>query len=127
MTTAALSFVFDPITRDLVDTADGWFTEATDSRAEVLWQLESTYLAWWGDPFSGSRLLAILRGDEPATPQDVVDETKRALQQLADDGIISELAVALDTDEGGRTTLILNYRDRSSGRLVDLAFVPFGG
>lgn len=125
MTTAALELVFDPITRDLVDTPDGWFLEATDSRATVLWQLESTYLAWGGDPFSGSRLRAILRGD--VEPQDVVDETKRSLQQLADEGIISELAVTLDTDEGGRTAVILNYRDRASGRLVDLAFVPFGG
>jgi hypothetical protein len=124
---AALTLVFDPITRDLVDAPDGWFVEASDSRSIVLWQLESIYLAWWGSPFDGSRIRAILSGDDPATEQDLRDEVLRAMQALVAEGILSELAVALDRDEGGRTVVILNYRDKASGTLVDIAYVPFGG
>jgi hypothetical protein len=123
----ALELVFDPITRDLIDAPDGWFVEDTDSRSTVLWQLESHFQAWWGSPFDGSRIAAILSGDDPATAQDLRDEALRALQLLVNAGIISDLAVALDTDEAGRVVVILNYRDRASGRLVDLAYVPFGG
>jgi hypothetical protein len=125
--TGALELVFDPITRDLIDSPDGWFVEGTDSRSTVLWQLESRYEAWWGSPFDGSRIAAILSGDDPATAQDLRDEVLRALQVLVSAGIISDLAVALDIDETGRVVVILNYRDRASGRLVDLAYVPFGG
>jgi phage gp46-like protein len=127
LATGSLSLVIDPITRDLIDSADGWFVESTDSRTMVLFQLESTYQAWWGDPTSGSRIRALLRGDEPATAQDVADETLRALQPLVDDGIISDLTVGTDVDEAKRTVILLTYRDRTSGRPVDLAYVPFGG
>lgn len=123
----ALELVFDPVTRDLIDAPDGWFVEGTDSRSAVLWQLESHFQAWWGSPFDGSRIAAILRGDDPATPQDLRDEALRALQVLVSSGTISDLAVALDTDEAGRVVIVLNYRDRASGRLIDLAYVPFGG
>lgn len=122
-----LDLEFDPITRDLMDAPDGGFIEGTDSRSAVLFQLESIFLAWWGSPFDGSRIRAILAGDEPATAQDLSDEVLRAMQALVVAGIISELAVALDKDETGRVAIVLNYRDRSSGRLVDLAYVPFGG
>lgn len=122
-----LDLVIDPITRDFVDAPDGGWLEGTDSRTQVLFQLESIFLAWWGDPFSGSRVRAILAGDDPATATDLRDEVLRGMQALVDDGIISELAVTLDTDASGRVVIVLNYRDRSSGRLVDLAYVPFGG
>jgi hypothetical protein len=124
--TGALELVFDPLTRDLIDAPDGWFVESTDSRSAVLWQLESHYEAWWGSPFDGSRIVAILRGDDPATAQDLRDEVLRAMQALVTDGLISELTVGLDTDEAGHVVVILNYRDQASGRLVDLAYVPFG-
>jgi hypothetical protein len=125
--TGALDLVFDPTTRDLIDAPDGGFVEGTDSRTAVLWQLESKLGAWWGSPPDGSLVDAIVAGDEPATANDLRDEALRALQVLVDEGIISELQVALDTDEAGRTVVLVNYRDRSSGRLVDLAYVPFGG
>ncbi len=123
----ALELVFDPVTRDLIDAPNGWFVESTDSRSTVLWQLESRYQAWWGSPFDGSRIAAIITGDDPATAQDLRDEVLRAMQALVSAGILSDLAVALDTDEAGRVVILLNYRDRASGRLVDLAYVPFGG
>lgn len=127
LASGALSLVIDPITRDLVDSSDGWFVESSDSQTAVLFQLESTYAAWWGDPTSGSKVRAIVRGEEPATAQDLADETLRALQPLVDDGIISDLTVRNEVDEAKRTVVLINYRDRTSGRLVDMAYVPFGG
>jgi len=124
---AALDLVIDPSTRDLIDSDDGSFVESTDSRTAVLFQLEARFLSWWGDPFSGSRIRAILAGDDPATSTDLRDECLRALEGLVVDGIISELTVALDVDENGRVVVLLAYTDRTSGRPVDLAFVPFGG
>lgn len=125
--TGALSLVIDPITRDLIDSADGWFVEATDSRTMVLFQLESTYAAWWGDPTAGSKIRSVIRGEDPGGAQDVVDETLRALQPLVVDGIISDLTVRTDVDEAKRAVILITYRDRTSGRPVDLAYVPFGG
>lgn len=125
--TGSLDWVIDPITRDFIDASDGGFVAGTDSRTAVLFQLECIYRAWWGDAFSGSRVRAIIAGDEPATPNDLRDEALRALQPLVNDGIISDLVVALDVDENGRVVVLLNYRDRSSGNPVDLAYVPFGG
>lgn len=123
----AMSLVIDPITRDLIDSDDGWFVESTDSRTAVLFQLESTYLAWWADPATGSRLRALISGENPGGILEVRDETLRAMQPLVDDGIISEISVTDDVDEVKRPVILLNYRDRSSGQLVDLAYVPFGG
>lgn len=127
LSTGALSLVIDPITRDLIDSSDGWFVESTDSRTIVLFQLECTYQAWWGDAKAGSRVRAIIRGEDPATPQDLSDEVLRALQPVVDEGIISDLVVRLDTDENKRVVVLITYRDRTSGRLVDLSYVPFGG
>jgi phage gp46-like protein len=124
---SSLSLVIDPLTRDLIDTDDGWFLEGTDSRTTVLWQLESTRGAWWGDHTSGSRIRAVQQGEEPATALDLRDAVLAAMQPLVAESIIAELAVALDSDENGRVVLLLNYTDRASGRAVDLAYVPFGG
>lgn len=123
----ALSFVIDPVTRDLIKTADGWFQEGTDSRTMVLWQLEATFAAWWGDATSGSRIKAVISGEDPGDITAVRDEALRALQLLVGEGVISELTVTNDVDETGRPVILLNYRDAASGSFVDLAYVPFGG
>lgn len=123
----ALSLVIDPLTGDLIDTPDGWFQEGTDSRTEVLWQLRALYNAWWGDSSSGSKLKAAISGPDPGDAQSITDEALRALQPLVTEGVISDLAVTNDVDEGGHLVILLNYRDRSSGSLVDLAYVPFPG
>lgn len=126
---AALDLVIDPLTRDFIDTADGAWLQSADSRTAVLFQLETHYLSWWGDPFAGSRIREILAsGDDiPVGANALRDETLRALQPLVDDGLISDLTVELDKDENSRTTVLISYTDRASGRLVDLAYVPFGG
>lgn len=126
-TRTGLSLVIDPITRDLIDADDGWFVESTDSRTAVLFQLESWFAAWWGDPPSGSRNHELLQRDERPTGDELRDEALRALQPMVAEGIISDLAVALDRDDNGGTVVALNYRDLASGRLVDLTYVPFGG
>jgi hypothetical protein len=119
--------VIDPLTRDLIDAADGGFLESTDSRTAVLFQLESHYRGVVGRPVRGQ--------PHPRDPRerrrsrsadDLRDETLRALQPLVDDGIISDLAVELDTDENGRTVVLLLHRS-GERRPVDLAYVPFGG
>jgi phage gp46-like protein len=124
---AVLDLQIDPLTRDLIDTSDGSWAETADSRTSVLFQLETTYGAWWADPTAGSRIRAILTGNDPGGAAEVRDEALRALQVLVDDGVITDLAVTLDTDENGRAALLLAYRDRASGRPVDLSYVPFGG
>lgn len=123
----ALSFVIDPITRDLIETSDGWFQESTDSRTMVLWQLEATFATWWGDSTSGSRCKQLISGENPGDIVAVKDEALRALQLLVNDGIISQLSASTDVDETGRSVVVLNYYDASSGSFVDLAYVPFGG
>lgn len=123
----AADLVIDPITRDFIDSDDGGFIESSDSRSAVLCQLDADYNAWWGDAQQGSRIRAILSGEEPGTITDVADEAQRALQLLVGEGLISDLTVVTDRDESGRGAVLLSYTDRASGGLVDLAYVPLGG
>lgn len=124
-----LDLAFDPLTRDLVDEVDGSLVETSDSRTAVLFQIEAAVDAWWADPTQGSRISSMLSSSqgesEAATISDVVDEVKRCLQALVDDGIIMDLSVSIDHDEAGRPVIVMNYRDRSTGTAVDLAYVPF--
>lgn len=124
-----LSLLIDPTTLDLIDSDDGWFIEVADSRTAVMWQLEATYNAWWGDPSSGSRVRAIMRGDDPASAQDLRAEIERALKPLVDEQLLAELAVALDVDEGNasRPVILIQYRDLATNGLVGLAASPLGG
>lgn len=123
----AADWVVDPATRDFIETDDGGWLESTDARSAVMFQLEMRYRAWWGDPEQGSRIRAIMSGEDPGDISDATDAALQALQPLVGDGRISDLTVAADTDETGRGVLVLSYTDRSSGRRVDQAYVPFGG
>lgn len=118
--------VVDPNTRDYVDTSEGAWAETESSRTAVMLQLEIRYGEWFVDPLAGSRIPAMLESGEPVSPEEVVDETRRALQVLVDDGIISELSVALgDFDlAAGSMDLELSYTDMSSGHVVDLIYSP---
>jgi phage gp46-like protein len=120
-----LDLVIDPVTLDFVDAPDGGLLETTDSRTAVLFQLRSLFNGWWGDPAQGSRLRALLRGGaDPVELLDIVDECKRCLQPLIAQKIIAELDVSTDVDENQRPVILLNYRDLSSGGLIDISFVP---
>lgn len=121
-----LDLVIDPATLDFVDAPDGGLLETTDSRTAVLFQLRSLFNGWWGDPTQGSRVRALLRGGaDPAELLDIVDECKRCLQPLVALKIIAELSVSTDVDDLQRPVFLLNYRDLSSGGLIDLSFTPF--
>lgn len=122
----------DQVTLDYIDgTANGedlgeWH-EDEDSRTAVRMILEIEYAKWWGNPLDGSRIKELLTRRRPATGEELRDETKRALQVLVDDGVITDLNVTLDKDESERTVLLLTYRERNTGRAIDLVYSPFGG
>lgn len=120
----------DPVTGDYVDTDDGAWWETEDSRTAVLMQLTIRYGEWWVDPEAGSRLPGMLEADDgaPVTVPQAVDETRRALQALVDDGIITDLLVITDPAGDGalhRGVILISYRDRASGRPVDGVYQPF--
>lgn len=116
----------DPATGDYVDTSDGAWSETASSRTAVMLQLEIRYSEWWIDPEAGSRIPAMLEADEPAEPEEILDEAKRALQMLVVDGIIADLSVELGTVDrgGGFMELLISYTDMSSGHVVDLSYQP---
>lgn len=117
----------DLATRDYIDDGAGGWLESENSRAAVLCQLECRYGEWPGDPDSGSRIGAMMESGDPVEPEALRDEALRCLQALVDAAIISDLVVELDQDQAGRPTLILNYRDRTTGNPVDVAYSPWGG
>lgn len=116
----------DPTSGDYVDAVEGAWSETESSRTAVMLQLEIRYGEWWVDPEAGSRIPAMLESGDPILPDELVDETRRALQLLVDDGIITELDVALGEydAEQSRVDIAISYVDRSSGHAVDLVFSP---
>ena len=120
-----LDLAFDPVTLDLVDADDGGLVETTDSRTAVLWQMECELNSWWGDPEQGSQIAETIRGAEPGDELQLVDRVKSCLQVLVTEGVIFDLSVTLDEDEAGRTAIVINYRDPSTGHPVDIAYIPF--
>jgi hypothetical protein len=116
----------DPATLDYIDTADGAWAETESSRTAVMLQLDIRYGEWWVDPEAGSRIPAMLESGDPVLPEELVDETRRALQLLVDDGIIADLDVALGEydAEQSRVAIAIAYTDRSSGHAVDLVYIP---
>jgi hypothetical protein len=116
----------DPTTRDYIDTPDGAWAETEDSRTAVMLQLDCHYGQWFADPNAGSRIREMMMGD-PVTSTALVDEVKRALQLLVDDGIIADLEVSIADEDSVRGYLELNisYTDRASGHVVDVAYSPF--
>lgn len=121
---AAFDLAIDPMTLDFIDADDGTWVETTDSRTMVIMQIESTLNAWWGDATAGSRLHAILSNATEQDVKSIVDELKRCLQPLVNDSVIETLNVSSDVDEAGRPVLLMTYTDRSTGRLLDLKYVP---
>lgn len=117
----------DPATGDYVDTTDGAWSETQTSRTAVMMQLEIRYGEWHVDPDAGSRIPAMLETGDPITPQMMVDETRRALQLLVDDGIIADLSVQAGTFDpaNGRLDLEIAYTDTWSNSAVELLYQPF--
>lgn len=120
----------DPESRDYIDTTDGEWSETEDSRTAVMMQLDIRYGEWHADPDAGSRINALVESGmlmSDAGILQLVDEARRALQVLVDDGIIADLTVDTgDIDFGaGRVELTILYTDRSSGHVVDVVYSPF--
>lgn len=112
-----------PDTLDYVDANfDGAWAETESSRTAVMMQLSIRYGEWFVDPDAGSRIPAMLEAGEPVLPAEIVDEARRALQLLVNDGVISDVAVAVgefDSAEG-RLQINISYTDQTSGQPVDL-------
>lgn len=117
----------DPATLDYVDTDDGGWSETASSRTAVMMQLSIRYNTWPADPDAGTRVPEMLESGEPVTPEMVVDDTRRALQVLVEDGIISDLSVQTGSidEETGALEVAIDYTDVVTGHVVELVFSPF--
>lgn len=125
-----LDLELDPLTRDLIDQADGAVVEADDSRTAVLLQLTERRGEGWLDDGTGSRIGALLEREDPCTPDELRDAALEALQLLVDRGVIAGLTVtvgALPLAPPTLAVLLLDYTDTASGRRVSGLVVPFGG
>lgn len=116
----------DPATRDYVDTPDGAWSETASSRSKVMCQLSIRWNSWPPDPEAGTRVPELLESGEPITPEEVIDDTRRALQLLVEDGDIADLSVEVGTfdPEAGALLVEISYTDLSSGHTVELAYSP---
>ncbi len=116
----------DPVTRDYINTDDGAWAETTSSRAAVMMQLEIQYNRWHADPDAGSRIRELLEADDEVTADMIVDEARRSLQLLVEDGIVADLSVAVGAEdtEAGRLDIDISYTDVLSGHVVELNYSP---
>lgn len=116
----------DPDSRDYVDTSDGAWAETASSRTAVMMQLEIRYGTWPADPEAGSRIADMLESGDPIEPIQIVDEVRRCLQLVVEDGIIADLSVEAGTfdAEAGRLDVEISYTDTSSGHTVELVYSP---
>jgi len=114
----ALDFKFDPVTKDLIDAADGSFEQTDRSDTAVMLQLDSHLNEWWGDADAGSRLHD-LRAFQADPETGLEDEATRALGALVADDRISDVEVAVDEVRPGRADVVTRFRDASTGQLVD--------
>lgn len=117
----------DPGSLDYVDTTEGAWAETASSRTAVMCVLSVRYNSWPPDPEIGVLLYEWFESGTDITPEMVVDDTRRALQLLVADGMIADLAVAVETfDLDSRAAVIAaSYTDVSSGHVVEFQFSPF--
>jgi hypothetical protein len=123
-----LAFTPDPISGDLIESADGWWAEDETATAAVHCQLTHELDACPQDPNSGTRLgKAFELGDGPDGVEFVVVELQRTMGVLAEDSLIGQLEVAADRTAAGRVEGQTSYRDLLSGQRIDLNVDPFDG
>ncbi len=123
--------LLDPVTRDYERTANGEWTETSDSRSTVYLMLELELGASPFDPADGTAIKAMLRQGDPVTMDDVEAETVRACGILQVAGVLSDLAVRVVDeigrpliDESGRSLVRTSWRDLTSGSPVELVSSP---
>jgi hypothetical protein len=123
-----LDLELDPLTRDIIDHADGGAVEADDSRTAVLFQLTERAGEGCLGETTGSRIGALLDREEPTSAEELRDAALDALQALVAEGVISDLSISIgEANRPGLAVLELGYTDVASNRRVPLLLVPFGG
>jgi hypothetical protein len=117
----------DPVTHDYVDTADGAWAETATSRTAVQCQLSTRFNSWPRDPDMGTQLQEWLENGVPITPAMVIDDTRRALQLVVEDGLIADLEVEIGSFDidAGALEVECTYTDVLAGYVVELTYSPF--
>lgn len=125
-----LELLYDPDSKDLIPSPDGWFYESADSRSTVAWEMDCIENAWWGDSKAGSQLKTMLEQLEAALePEEVRDEILRILAKLVQARLLETPHVIIEyvrTDMGSIPIFLINYVDKRSGRPVELAWAQIG-
>lgn len=129
--TGGLDRLIDPTTRDYVrDGAGGW-VETADSRTIMLGALSIELGASPFDPDHGTAIAQRFRDGTLTEMEFVQAETVRVGEDLAREGILSDLVVTIRdelgrplVDESGRNVVHTSWRDLASGSPIDQTFTP---
>lgn len=123
--------LIDPVTYNYVRTANGEWTEVSDSRSTMLLMLLLELGASAFDPGDGTNIAELRRTGDPVTPEDVLAETIRAGGILQAAGTIADLSAtvrdssgALLRDQNGALLVRAAWRDLASGTPIDEIFSP---
>jgi hypothetical protein len=127
--TGGLDRFIDPATGDYVRTANGEWAETQDSRTIMLIALSIELGASPYDPNHGTGIAAQRRAGGPLSSDYLQAETVRVGQDLANEGVLSDLLVqATDPtgrqlrDSAGRVAVRTQWRDLASGSPIDSTF-----
>lgn len=123
--------LIDPETRDYVRTADGKWKDVADSRTAMLIALSVELGASPFDPSHGTVIAQRLRDGTLNSPDLLQAETIRVGSALAEEGIISDLVVAVRDDAGeplvdekGRFVVKSAWTDVAAGTSLNSSFTP---
>ncbi len=118
-------FTPDDLSLDLVDADDGWFKEDETASFAVVCQLTHQLNASVVTPEDGSELpnLAAFSGDALGA-EAIRVEAIRALEVLADVGLIGSVEASASSPAAGLVKLQTSYRDTATGELLTTTIPP---
>lgn len=123
--------MLDPVTLDYIRTTNGEWAETSDSRTIVLIALSVSLGESPFDPQHGTSIRRRLKNGIGLTSDFLQAETVRVGEELRQEGILSELTVAVRDqdgnklrDEAGRPVIRTQWRDLASGSPIDATFTP---
>lgn len=119
-------FKFDPVTRDIISDGKGSFVQTETAETTVLHQLTCLANASWHDENLGTKLVDLQAYPQNAPAKWALDEAKRALGVLVSRGRIANVEVATEEHPGGRIAIATQFRDVSTGGIVN-TLVKAGG
>lgn len=122
-------FTPDPITLDLIDSADGWFKEDETASFAAVCQLTHHLDASVVTPNEGSILHQLwdFGGDELGA-EGLRVEAIRSLRVLEAPGLVANVEATALLPETGKVYIETSYRDTATGARVDQeASPPTGG